>query len=175
MKFFKLTTLCAALVFQQFVAFSQNNASVQKELTLKDAVLGQMRIYGPERMFGFQWVPESDMYTCFNKTYQSMVMGNATELKQSAAEILTVEQLNKMLGSELTSFFGLEWLSLSEFIINDGVHFYWVDALIDQGKLLNTLDETAENGMMHKKTFHIAYTIENNVYVKSNATYSPKI
>ncbi|MEN9399211.1 MAG: hypothetical protein RL632_312 [Bacteroidota bacterium] len=167
MKFFKRTTLFAALVFQQFVAFSQNNASVQKELTLKDAVLGQMRIYGPERMFGFQWVPESDMYTCFNKTYQLMVMGNATEPKQSAAEILTVEKMNKMLGSELSSFFGLEWLNLSEFIINDGIHFYWVDALIDQGKLLNTLDETAENGMMHKKTFHIAYTIENNVYVKS--------
>jgi len=167
MKFFKLTSLCAALLFQQFVAFSQNNASVQKELTLKDAVLGQMRIYGPERMFGFQWLPESDTYTCFNKTYQSMVMGNAAEPEQKLGEILTVEKMNKMLGSELTSFFGLEWLNQKEFIINDGVHFYLGDVLIDQGKLLNTLDETAENGLMHKKSFHIAYTIGNNVYVKS--------
>ena len=167
MKFFNLLSLSAMLVFQQSVAFSQNDAAVQKELTLKDAVLGQMRIYGPDRAFGVQWLPESDMYTCFNKTYQSMVMGNAAEPEQKLGEILTVEKMNKMLGSELTSFFGLEWLNQKEFIINDGVHFYLGDVLIDQGKLLNTLDETAENGMMHKKSFHIAYTIGNNVYVKS--------
>ena len=167
MKFFNLLSLSAILLFQQSVAFSQNDAAVQKELTLKDAVLGQMRIYGPDRAFGVQWLPESDMYTCFNKTYQSMVMGNAAEPEQKLGEILTVEKMNKMLGSELTSFFGLEWLNQKEFIINDGVHFYLGDVLIDQGKLLNTLDETAENGMMHKKSFHIAYTIGNNVYVKS--------
>ena len=56
MKFFNLLSLSAMLVFQQSVVFSQNDASIQKELTLKDAVLGPMRIYGPERMFGFQWL-----------------------------------------------------------------------------------------------------------------------
>ena len=160
-------SLFVVSLFLQTAAFAQENGTTKTELTLKDAVLGQMRIYGPDRAFGVQWLPESDMYTCFNKTYQSMVMGNAAEPEQKLGEILTVEKMNKMLGSELTSFFGLEWLNLSEFIINDGIHFYWVDALSDQGKLLNTLDETAENGMMHKKSFHIAYTIENNVYVKS--------
>jgi dipeptidyl-peptidase-4 len=160
-------SLFVLALFLQTAAFAQENGTTKTELTLKDAVLGQMRIYGPDRAFGVQWLPESDMYTCFNKTYQSMVMGNAAEPEQKLGEILTVEKMNKILGSELTSFFGLEWLNLSEFIINDGIHFYWVDALSDQGKLLNTLDETAENGMMHKKSFHIAYTIENNVYVKS--------
>ena len=160
-------SLFVVALFLQTAAFAQENGTTKTELTLKDAVLGQMRIYGPDRAFGVQWLPESDMYTCFNKTYQSMVMGNAAEPEQKLGEILTVEKMNKILGSELTSFFGLEWLNLSEFIINDGIHFYWVDALSDQGKLLNTLDETAENGMMHKKSFHIAYTIENNVYVKS--------
>lgn len=161
-------SLFVVALFLQTAAFAQENGTTKTELTLKDAVLGQMRVYGPDRMFGFQWLEDSEMYTYFDRGYQKMTMGFAEEKKgKKDTEIMTVEMLNKMLGSQLTSFYGLEWISISEFLINDGINFYMVDAIIDQGTKINTLEENAENAMIHKKALHIAYTVGNNVFVQT--------
>lgn len=137
----------------------------KKELTLKDAVLNQYRTFGPDRMYGFQWVPFSNRYSYFSKNYQQMFTSTVKDTKD--VELLTIEKLNKVLGSELYSFFGLEWRDMNVFHINDGIHFYSFDVFSDKGKLLHTLDETSENALFNASSENVAFTKGNNVYVNT--------
>ena len=85
-----------------------NAVGQQKELTLKDAVLGQNRIFGPDRMYGFQWVAGTSRYTYYSKNYQTMY-SSLVGAKSPIIELLTINDLNKALGSQLSGFFNLEW------------------------------------------------------------------
>ena len=57
----------------------------KKELTLKDAVSNQYRTYGPDRMNGFQWIPNTDCYTFFSKNYQTMFKSSVKNPKDQEA------------------------------------------------------------------------------------------
>jgi dipeptidyl-peptidase-4 len=146
-----------------FIAVTQVTFAQKKELTLKDAVLGQFRTFGPDRLYGFQWIPGTTNYTYFSKNYQSLYFSSIKE--KEAKELLTIQALNTSLGSELSSFFGLEWVDANTFSINDGVHFYTYNVTTGKGKALHTLDETAENATLHKTSGNCAFTKGNNVYI----------
>ena len=144
------------------------NAQAQKkELTLKDAVLGQFRTFGPDRLYGFQWIPGTSSYSHFSKNYQTLYLSSVKD--KSDKEILTVQALNTALGSELSSFFGLEWDSSTEFSINDGTNFYSYNIKTGQGKKIHGLDEKAENATLHKSTGSVAFTKGNNLYVNTGS------
>lgn len=153
------------LLFIGAILLSSGISAQKKELTLKDAVLGQYRIFGPDRMSGFQWIPNSDSYTYFSKNYQTMYKSSVKSTKD--VEWLTIQNLNKALGSELTSFFGLEWKNANEFYINDGIKFYLFNMTTSTGKLLHGLDETASNSLFHNASGNVAFTKENNVYLNT--------
>jgi dipeptidyl-peptidase-4 len=146
------------------VSITFTSLSQKKELTLKDAVLGQNRIFGPDRMYGFQWVPGSGRYTYFSRNYQTMY-SSLVGAKSPITELLTIEKLNKDLGCQLSSFVGLEWLDEKSFLINDGVNFYFYNVTDGKGQKLHQLGEGAENALFHNGSGHIAYTKANNVYV----------
>lgn len=153
------------LLFIGAIFFSTGLIAQKKELTLKDAVMGQFRTFGPDRMPGFQWIPNTDSYSFFSKNYQTMFKSSVKSLKDQ--EWYTIQTVNTALGSELTSFFGLEWKNSSEFFINDGLKFYVFNTSSSSGKLLHGLDETAENAVFHNTSGNVAYTKENNVYLNT--------
>jgi dipeptidyl-peptidase-4 len=136
----------------------------KKELTLKDAVSNQYRTFGPDRMNGFQWIPNTDSYTFFSKNYQTMFKSSVKNSKDE--EWFTIQAINTALGrAELSSFFGLEWKNSTDFYINDGVNFYSFNTITSKGKTIHSLDETAENSLFHPASENVAFTIGNNVYV----------
>lgn len=138
----------------------------KKELTLKDAVMNQYRAYAPDRMHGFRWVPNTDCYTFFSKNYQVLYKSSVKNTKDQ--EWFSIQNVNTALGSELSSFYGLEWKNENEFFINDGNKFYSFNTVSSQGELLYGLDETAENSLFHDLSGNIVYTKGNNVYLNTS-------
>lgn len=157
MKTFFLTVLSCLLL--AFTGFTQ-----KKELTLKDAVLGQNRIFGPERMYGFQWVPGSGRYTYYSRNYQTMY-SSLVGAKSPIIEMLTIEKLNKDLGSQLSSFFELEWQDDKSFLINDGTNYYLYNITESKGQKIHQLGEGSDNPLYHSESGNVAFTRDNNVYL----------
>jgi dipeptidyl-peptidase-4 len=141
--------------------------SQKKSLTLKDAVSGQYRVYGPDRINGFQWIPNTDSYSFFSKNYQVLYTSSVQSKKDE--ERITIQAVNTSLNSELTSFFGMEWKDANAFFINDGVNFYSYNLATSKGQLIYTLDETAENALFHPISGNCAFTKGNNVYLTTGA------
>lgn len=141
--------------------------SQKKSLTLKDAVSGQYRVYGPDRINGFQWIPNTDSYSFVSKNYQVLYTSSVQSKKDE--ERITIQAVNTSLNSELTSFFGMEWKDANAFFINDGVNFYSYNLATSKGQLIYTLDETAENVLFHPISGNCAFTKGNNVYLTTGA------
>ena len=141
--------------------------SQKKSLTLKDAVSGQNRVYGPDRLNGFQWIPNTDGYSFFSKNYQVLYTSSVQSKKDE--ERITIQAVNSSLNSELNSFFGMEWKDANAFFINDGANFYSYNLATSKGQLIYTLDETAENALFHPISGNCAFTKGNNVYLTSAA------
>ena len=153
---FKILT--AVLIFST-VSFGQT-----KELTIEDAVMQQYRKFYPQSLTMFNWVPNTDCYT-YLESYQKLM--KASVRNTEAKEILSIQDLNTALGSELNWFSGFEWKDENEFWVNDGLKYYSYNTVDEKGKLIHGLDEKAENGTFHNGSENIAYTKQNNVYIHS--------
>jgi dipeptidyl-peptidase-4 len=146
-----------------FVFLALFVSAQKKELSLKDAVMGQFRTFAPDRLYGFQWIPDGDAYSYNDKSYQTLYRSSA---KGKGEEVLlTIQQLNEALASELYSFWGMEWISKDEFNINDGVHFYTYNTLTKKGSLLHSFSEEIANPLLHATTKALAYTVDNNIRI----------
>jgi dipeptidyl-peptidase-4 len=147
------------------VAQKQMASTGTKELTLKDAVMNQYRAFYPDRMIGFQWMPNTDCYTFFSKNYQ--VMYKSSVGGETDTEWFTIQKINTALGAQLSSFYGLEWKNENEFYINDGLNFYWFNTVSESGEKLFGLDESAEHTEFHQLTQNMAFTKGNNIYINT--------
>lgn len=143
--------------------FSSIGYSQKKELTLKDAVTGQFRVFGPDRMNGFQWIPNSANYSFFSKNYQVLYISSVKS--KTDTEKCTIQAVNAVLGSEFTSFFGATWKTESVLSLSDGHTFYEYNVETKTGKLLLDIGQEAENSLYHSKSGNCAYTLGNNVYL----------
>ena len=153
------------LFFVGIAIISFQSVAQKKELTLKDAVLGQFRTFGPDRMYGFQWIPSTDCYVFFSKNYQMMYKSAVSNSKD--LEWFTIQKVNEGLGAELSGFFGIEWKNSNEFYISDGANYYLFNTVTAKGKKVHGLDESAANGEFHNETENIAFTKDNNVYLNT--------
>jgi dipeptidyl-peptidase-4 len=124
-------------------------------------------VYGPDRLNGFQWIPNTDGYSFFSKNYQVLYTSSVQSKKDE--ERITIQAVNSSLNSELNSFFGMEWKDANAFFINDGANFYSYNLATSKGQLIYTLDETAENALFHPNSGNCAFTKGNNVYLTSAA------
>jgi dipeptidyl-peptidase-4 len=153
------------LFFVGIAIISFQSVAQKKELTLKDAVLGQFRTFGPDRMYGFQWIPSTDCYVFFSKNYQTMYKSAVSNSKD--LEWFTIQKVNEGLGAELSGFFGIEWKNSNEFYISDGANYYLFNTVTAKGKKVHGLDESAANVDFHNETENIAFTRDNNVYLNT--------
>ena len=143
--------ICSSITFSQ-----------KKQLTLDQAVLQQHRALGAETLPSFQWIPTTDSYTYLN-SYTKLMKASVSNTK--AVEIISIEEVNKVLNAKLNWFSGFEWKDKTTFYVNDGFKFYSFNITSKTGKLLYDLGETAENPTVQTTKENIAYTIENNLFV----------
>jgi len=149
--------LFVGAVICSFIAFSQ-----KKELTLEQAVLQQHRALAAETLPNFQWIPFTENYT-YIAGYTKLMQASLSNTK--ANQILSIEEVNKILNSKLNWFSGFEWKDTSTFYVNDGAKFYSFNIKSKTGKLITDLGENTENATFQSSKETIAYTIENNLFV----------
>lgn len=133
----------------------------QKELTLDDAVMQQYRAFLPEQPMMLQWIPGTSDYS-YLKGYVNLMRSSATGKEEK--QILTIQELNAALNAELYWFSGFEWKNANEFWVNDGKKYYSYNLATKKGTALHNM-ELAENALFSKSKQHVAYTMDNNVYI----------
>lgn len=151
-----------------FVALATFSVFAQKrELTLSESVLQQYRAFKPEQLNGLMWIPKSDTYVYFSDNYQTMYSVSAGAKTTVAKQWFTIQEINTALGSELFNFFGCSWKNETELFLNNGQQFYVFNTSTKKGKLLSDVGDKAENAVFHEGAGHIAFTVNNNLFVKN--------
>ena len=147
-----------------FIGASFFSFSQKKQLTLKESVMQQYRQFAADQLTMFQWIPKTSEYTFLDK-YVVLKKGDA---KTDKVEVLiTIEELNTALKSKLGWFSGFEWKDQFVFLVNDGTHFYSYDTKSKTGRLILEVNEEAANQSFQKNVEYLAYTIENNLQVRT--------
>ncbi len=153
---------CFALIiflFSNLISFAQ-----LKELTLKDAVMLQGRSLAPDRINDFQWIANTSNYSFLSKNWQSLYKSDV--VSKTETEIANIADVNLATGAEFLGFIGLTWIDENQFTLNDGSTLVIYNLLTKKGNILQTLPENAENGQFHSSLNHVAFTVENNLWIQ---------
>lgn len=162
-RFFALLLLIATPI----ALFSQN-----KLYTMAEATNGMRSTLAPERIRMFEWVPEEKAFTRLeveDNNKQSWVKYTLPSLK--ADTLITTDQLNRQLFSEKPVPFlpMFRWLSAKEAWFSIGA-IYYKGILSADGMHFSEwcrLPENAANVFINKESRHIAYTLDNNLYLRT--------
>ena len=111
-----------------------NLTFAQQELTLDDAVMQQYRKFYPERITGFNWIPNTTKYAYLSGDRATLYTSNPSTKKEEV--LLNKKELNEILGTDLWGFYPIEFTSENIFIMNDGASFYEVNIKERTGKTL---------------------------------------
>lgn len=152
-------------LFIFFIGTSILTFSQKKELSLSEAVLQQYRQFASDKLTMFQWIPNTTEYT-YLESYTILKKGNTRTGKTEV--LLTIGELNKILNSKLNWFSGFEWKDQFVFLVNDGRKYYSYDTKKKEGRLILEISNETENQSYHKITESVAFTIENNLHVKTS-------
>lgn len=133
----------------------------KKQLTLAESV--QFRVFGPEHRAGYSWIPGTDQYVHLEESYKVMKRSNVKKNEPEA--FLTIQEVNTALGAQLYNFYGYSWKNGQELYLNDGQNFYTFNPTTKTGKKIASIDGEPENATMEPVSGHIAYTVDNNLYV----------
>ena len=133
-----------------------------KKITLSDAVLQQNRLFRADKMLGFQWIPNTNQYVFQEENYKKLMKASAADTK--ATEVISLSELNKNLGTDFKTFFGIEFKDNSVFTIANGTKYYEYNLVTKSGKLSQELASDSENGTFDNGKENIAFTEKNNLY-----------
>ena len=136
-----------------------------KKLTLEEAVIGRWQGLAPENIQGLKWIPQKENYS-FLKNNALMQGAPHTDKKQ---EIITLQELSQIIGKkekELQRFPGFSWTGSTLMSFRHGNQWFLIDPF--EKKLVKTtsFDKAASNIDFCQTNNHLAYTIENNLYIK---------
>ncbi|WP_394759688.1 DPP IV N-terminal domain-containing protein, partial [Flavobacterium sp.] len=78
--------------------------------------------------------------------------------------ILSLEDLNKSLGSKINSFFGYQWKNENTLTISSGAKFYNYEVSTKLGKTIQETPDSAENQTFDSTNQNLAFTENNNLF-----------
>ncbi|MET0760578.1 MAG: DPP IV N-terminal domain-containing protein [Flavobacterium sp.] len=148
------------LIFSFFIAVTAFGQT--KKITLEDGVLQQNRNFRADKLLGFQWVPNTNKYIYFAEAGKKLM--TADTKNTNATEMVTLSEVNKTLGSDFKSFFGITWKDASTFILSNGTKYYEYNVATKTRKTVSELTEKAENTTFDDAKENIAYTEKNNLF-----------
>ncbi|MFP4018801.1 MAG: DPP IV N-terminal domain-containing protein [Bacteroidales bacterium] len=139
----------------------------KKELTIKEAVIGQWTSLATENIPQIQWIPETHTYS-FQKedtVFFSSVKSNEQET------LITLKELNKIAdlsqGDTMDNLPHIEWLSDSVFAFPHENSHYKVNPFDESLEDSVTFPGNASNKDYNRENDFFAYTIDNNLYLIS--------
>ena len=148
------------LILSCFIAVSSIGQS--KKITLEDGVLQQNRQFRADKLLGFQWIPNTNRYIYFADSGKKLMAANTTNA--NASELVTLTDLNKTLGTDLKTFFGIGWKDANTMTLTSGTKQYDYNVTSKTGKQTFEFSEAAENQTFDTKHENAAFTEKNNLY-----------
>jgi len=133
-----------------------------KKITLEQGVLGQTREFKADKLSGFQWIPNSNNYVYYTDNMTKMVSANATDNK--AIPLLTLEEINKSLGTNLKTLSGIPWIDANTILVTEGTKFFTFSLANKSGTRIQETLKTAENQTFDSTKQNLAFTEKNNLY-----------
>ncbi len=141
------------------------NAQEKKNLTIKDAVIGQWRELYPEFLNGAKW-KTNEKYTYVNN-WTSIV--EASVKSDKTETILTISDINSVIVNEklkaVRYFSEYEWLNDNVLQITHDNHVINYNIISKKLESKIALDKKAEHVSICKANGMVAYTIDNNLFV----------
>lgn len=148
------------LIFSFFLAVTAFGQT--KKITLEDGVLNQNRIFRADKMLGFQWIPNTNIYAYSMNNWTKLMTANAVDTK--ATELTTLSEINKGLGTNLKNFFGIEFLDANTLLISDSGKYYSYNLNTKTGKLIQEIPKSGDNPTFDASKTNLAFTADNNLY-----------
>lgn len=129
----------------------------KKVLTMEEAVVGY-HLYPRSKYI--QWQGDKNQLTYLDR---EGLMSESVD-KGEKKVLLTVAELNKILGAELKGFPNFSWLDANTLVIARQGTVYHIDVVKKQVKQKFTFPKGAANETYSKASNRYAYTIGNNLY-----------
>ncbi|MFC1729691.1 DPP IV N-terminal domain-containing protein [candidate division KSB1 bacterium] len=147
-----------------FLISSVFQINAQDKLLKIDDPYTNPNVY-PKQLRSLQWMGQSYNFTYLHKN--KIVKGSAKSTKRDT--ILRIEQVNDVLKkneiTELRRFPTLNWETQKLFSFTNDHKILLYNIRDHSIQIKNSYNENAELTEVHPKTFAVAYTIENNLYI----------
>ncbi len=154
-----------------FAAFFVANMSyaqdkIKAKLTLEDAILKRFADFYPDYISGLQW--RGDSKTIVKKSYDLKYLLTSDIESESWDTLLKVSKLNENLDLELKTLPGFSWKDNNTVRFNSGNDYYEYNISEGKGAKLTRMPLEGQNTDLCKKTGNIAFTRDNNLYLKKS-------
>ena len=136
----------------------------QKQMTLRDAILGKYNGLRVETLNGLTWKNNKSFTFVKNDT-----LWQETAESPAMQQVLSLERLNEIMNNSgnyrLRRFPRYSWNKNEQLLINYGNNYYTVDLTERETKLEIKLPENAENSEFSEEGKFAAYTIDDDLYI----------
>jgi dipeptidyl-peptidase-4 len=133
-----------------------------KKITLEEGVLQQGRKFGADKLTGFQWIPNTTKYVYYTDAWSKMVTASTADAKTT--ELITLAEINSVLGTKLKNFFGTQWIDATTLLISENGKYYSYSLISKTGKNIQETSEKSDNLTFDSKKENLAFTEDNNLY-----------
>jgi dipeptidyl-peptidase 4 len=138
----------------------------QKELTLKESVLQHYRAFYPQHTSDVSWIPGTDTYSYLSADYQKLMKNSAK--KDSPTEMLSTADINMWTEESFSYVDVLEWKDATSFYTSANNRYFIVDLAAKKATRFCELPDNAANATLCSANNHVAYTIDNNLYIQTD-------
>ncbi|MBD3636968.1 MAG: DPP IV N-terminal domain-containing protein [Crocinitomicaceae bacterium] len=149
------------------VLFIGITSFAQADLSLEDAVMQQWRNFYPSHTLMVNWIPDTKTYSYLSSDYRTLKMGNVK--KSSSTDLLNIDDLKDITGESFPYAMVIQWKDENNFYTSNKGKYYLINAAKKEGQFLCEMPEGAENATLCAANDYVAYTKENDLFIKNNS------
>ncbi|RYZ47987.1 MAG: S9 family peptidase, partial [Sphingobacteriales bacterium] len=148
-----------------FNAFAQ-----QRPFSISEATLGIRSTLAPQNLKQLNWIPGQNAYVQLAGTGNGEVLLRTQVPEMKADTLVRLSELNNQLFAKesLKTLPEIKWLARKQFYFSSKGNYFTAEEKNGawQYNKWGSIPEKAENVMVQHRTRQIAYTIDNNLYLK---------
>lgn len=152
-----------------FLLFVSSFISAQNKQLNIDELMTNRKLY-PSGLNNIQWMDNAGNYTWI--AANKLVKANMkSEKKDTILDLAAINAALKQISEkEIKRFPQISWAENMNFEFQANNKIYNFDFAAKKASLINSYPETAENTDIEPNTHHVAYTIENNLFISYRGT-----
>ena len=148
-----------------FVAFVGITSIAQADLSLEDAVMQQYRRFYPAHTMMVKWIPDTKTYSHLSRDYQTLMVSDAKKI--TSKELINTDELKSATGEKFGYVNVISWKDDNHFYTEASGKYFLINVKDKSAESLGELPKDAGNGTLCTANNHVAYTIDNNLYIQT--------